>query len=1411
MENTMKHSLKSPEETASFLNALCFGWTLPIFLKGAKRDLQITDLYDPLKSDESKGLGDRLEREWKKELAKAKEIPRLGEGSKKKKPKRQPSLAWALFRVLWVPYMVQGLCLFVLSVVLQPLQPVVQSWVISYFNPGENPITRSQVVLYATILILLILSKVFITQHAILRNQEIGMRVRVACCSMIYRKLLRLDLASVDKIATGRVANLISNDVARFDYVMNNLHYIWIMPLQFLVIGYVLWQFVGVIALVGIAVMIIQTMPIQFYVGRLTAKLRSKIAVKTDERVQLMGELISGIEVVKMYAWEKPFEQEVSKIRSLEVKLISISSYLSVILISITRSSRKVSLFATLITFILMGNQLTAEITFALATSFEILGVLCDTKVRKAIIGASETKVSLRRITEFLLLDEVNHGKDIQSVPADKSRDALGETGPGVQMLLLDEGSSMEKIASAPNSQIQSIGNTSSKCNVEFEIIRVSANWVHGQLPATLFDLSTKVKSRTLSMLVGPVGSGKSSLLHLLLGELSVGAGKMSFFTTKNNTKTEINHSDISISYASQDPWIFAASIRDNIIFGQPYERDRYQEVTRVCALNEDFEQLPQGDLTYAGEKGATLSGGQKVRVNLARALYRDADLYLLDDPLSAVDSKVGNHLFKECIQGFLRDKTRILVTHQLQFLPEADSVIVINRGSVKYQGTYEELLHSGLNLLDTVKLEEFDAPKEDEEILEKTAEDRDPATVVNGNDESSELPESTETSSLDVKQEEVATGEMSNHVYKSYITAGGNMCTLITAAAAFVITQVSTNASEYWITYWTNQNAHRATFTLSNDSPSDAAISRNSTRYNHQQLDSTIESQWLDEHGLLRNNMAIYVYCILIATYILSMIFRNVFHLRICMNANRNLHNSMFANLLQATMRFFQTNPSGRILNRFSKDVGTMDEQLPITMLDALQIFTLTLGTFAMVSIVNPLTIIPLVIVGGLFYVIRIYYLRTAQNIKRLEGLAKSPVFSHVSSTLDGLTTIRSQGGSVGKMLLHEFDSLQDRHTSAWYWIIATKTAFGFTLDLILCGLTTFVCFLFILMGKGNVLGGNVGLAISKCLALGGMVQFGMQQSAAVISLFTAVERILQYTNLPNEGPFKTDKPPPDTWPSEGSLVFRDVSMRYVRNKPLVLKNLNVKINPGWKVGIVGRTGAGKSSLISALFRLTGDELEGEIILDEVDTKSIGLHELRPRISIIPQEPILFSASLRYNLDPFGEYSDAQLWDSLREVKLGDAVRSLDFRVIGGGANFSVGQRQLICLARAILKNNRLLVLDEATANIDHGSDALIQNTIKRRFADYTVLTVAHRLNTVMDSDRVMVIREGRIVEFGHPHLLLQNPNGHFSRLLQQTGKKMTEKLTGIAESAYWTSPKSREDFTDIVIRNSENVITKL
>ncbi|XP_046428414.1 ATP-binding cassette sub-family C member 4-like [Neodiprion fabricii] len=1369
MDRREKTSRKNPKETSNILTRLFFGWMVPIFWKGTKRDLEVTDLYDPLKSDESESLGDRLEKEWKKELMKVELEEKL---AKKKDPNKavkcRPSLFWAIARVFWVPYMLQGLLFFIQLMGLRIIQPTLQGWVIRYFDHSEDSITKDQVLIYAACLILVTLGVVFITHHTTLATQQIGMRVRVACCSMIYRKVLRLDLAAVSNTAAGQVANLISNDVARFDMVLMFLHYIWIMPVQVILIGYVMWQSVGPAALVGIGTMMMQTIPIQGYLSNLSAKFRSKIAVKTDDRVQLMSELISGIQVVKMYSWEKPFELLVSKVRALEIKLIAYTSYLRGFYLSIMVFSERVTLYLTLITFVLMGNYLTADVTFVLATLFNVLQLTCAIAFPQAIIQAGETAVSLNRLTDFLLLDEVKSMEKSNHYTFDRAAS-----------LQLSE-KTIEKVPQRDQ-------------GVSIELVNVSANWVYGQLPPTLCQVSMEVKSKSLTVLVGSVGSGKSSLLHLILGELPVGAGSLSLYCGEGSTRTRVANKDIRISYTSQDPWLFSASIRDNILLGQPYDETRYQEVTKVCALLKDFEQLPQGDLSFVGERGASLSGGQRARVNLARAVYRDADLYLLDDPLSAVDARVGRHLFEECINGFLKEKTRLLVTHQLQYLNQADKVVLLNQGNIEGQGSYEDLSKSDFHILDSEDSEEHEEVDVIEESKEKSVEFEEKSVTVESNGEQELSPAGNEEDATrDVSEEEVAKGSMSSKVYWGYFLAGGNMCTLGLMTLAFIIGQVAANGSDYWVTIWTNQNTLLKQKNEEENSTGDFA---------------NIDSVWFDEYGLFKRDIAIYIYTGCIVGSILVLTLRSMMFVTVCMNASRNIHNSMFANLLRATMRFFNTNPSGRILNRFSKDVGAMDELLPKAMLEAIQIFTVMLGILVMVAIVNQWMLIPTAIVGTIFYTIRIYYLKTAQDIKRLEGITKSPVFSHVSSTLDGLTTIRSRGALVEEMLRKEFDSYQDTHTGAWYLTIAAATAFGFLLDLFSCIFITCVCYSFILMDDGTIMGGSVGLAISQSLILTGMVQYGVRQSAEVISQMTSVERVLQYTKLPQEGPFTTEKPPPDTWPEKGALVFKDVSMKYAKNKPPVLKNLNVDVKPGWKIGIVGRTGAGKSSLISALFCLTGDGLEGEILLDGIDTKTVGLHELRPRISIIPQEPILFSATLRYNLDPFEQYSDAQLWDSLREVELGNAVPSLDFRVAGGGANFSVGQRQLICLARAILRNNRLLVLDEATANVDRSTDALIQTTIRKRFANCTVLTIAHRLNTIMDSDRVLVMAGGNIMEFGHPHLLLQNPDGHFSRMLQQTGKAMAEKLSRIAESAYQLSSESREKSNDSTVIRSEEM----
>ncbi|XP_068992124.1 ATP-binding cassette sub-family C member 4-like isoform X3 [Neodiprion pinetum] len=1281
-ERKERRRRKNIEESSNFLSALFFGWTRQIFWKGAKHDLQTTDLYDPLKSDESEQLGNHLEREWIKELAKSEAKRTLNKNGEKKRA-RQPSLGRALTRVFWLPYMILGLFIFFRFAFLHVAGPILQGWIIEYFDEVACGISRTKGLIYAGLLVLVIFLDILIMHHTDLRTQQIGMRVRVACCSLIYRKVLRLDQNAAHNTAAGKVANLISNDVARFDSIFIFLHHFWIMPIQLAISGYVMWLSIGVATFIAIGATMAQTLLLQGYFSHVGGKLRAKIARKTDERVQLMTELISGIQVVKMYSWEKPFNKIVSKVRDLELKVISYASYLKGFNFSMILLSGKITLYFALTSFVLIGNTITAETAFVSVGLINALRISCAVYFPLALILAGEAAVSLDRLTEFLLLDEVKC--------VEKAQLACTENGPGDvdRLEILENG-------------------------VGIRMDTVAANWIFGNLPPTLSEVSLEVKNRCSCALVGPVGSGKSSLLHLILGELAVGAGKLSFFTGKES-EAEITSRDIRVSYASQESWLFSASIRDNILFGLPYEKKRYQEVTEACALLKDFDQLSQGDLSLVGERGASLSGGQRARVNLARAVYRDADLYLLDDPLSAVDSRVGRHLFEKCINGFLKSKTRIIVTHQLQYLEQVDTVIFVNRGTVECQGTLQELSASNFRNMIFENCEKSDDAESTEKV-DADATEFETKDVVPGNDEQ-QLKHTESMQELEnIDDEEMATGSISSEVYRGYFFAGGNLCTLAIVVLAFVAGQVAASGCDYWMTYWTNQETLKST------------LQSNKSVVGEMDYNNSV-SQWVDERGLLRQNVGIWVYTACIAGCTIIVVLSNILFVRISMNASRNIHNAMFSNILEATMRFFNTNPSGRILNRFSKDVGAMDEMLPSALMEMFQNFNVATGSLVMVFIVNNWMIIPTVVAGGVFYFITILYIKTAQSLKRLEGIK-------------------------------------------------------------------------------NTSGGFAGLAISQSMILIGIVQEGLRYITIVISQMTSVERLLQYTNLPKEGPFAFDNSPPSDWPSMGSLDFKDVSMTYSIDKPPALKGLNLNIRPGWKVGVVGRTGAGKSSLISALFRLVGDGLDGEIFLDGISTKSIGLNDLRSRISIIPQEPILFSASLRYNLDPFEQYSDAELWNSIREVELGGVISSLDFSVAGGGANFSVGQRQLICLARAILRNNRLLVLDEATANVDPNTDALIQRTIRRRFVDSTVLTVAHRLNTIMDSDRVLVMDGGRIVEFDHPHLLLKDRDGYFSQMVQQTGKTMAEELAKISESAFPATSEIASDVTnDVALPSDEKI----
>ncbi|EFA04157.2 ATP-binding cassette sub-family C member 4 [Tribolium castaneum] len=1315
MDSSKKYDRPSPEETANPLSKLFFAWTLPFFKYGYSNDLQLKDLYNCAKYDLSGKLGDDIERNW------------LLEVKSSLKNNKKPSLLRTIRQTFITPYSLTGVILCLQCAVLKMFQPIVLAWYINYYGVNYNDRSSGTGWGLATGVILLAFVNIMIIHHCNLYSQRIGMRSRIATCSLIYRKLLRLNRTSLGQVAVGKLVNLLSNDVQRFDITSTFLHYIWIMPIQAIIAFYVMYRSVGLAALSGLGAITLQAVFLQGYLSRLQGIYRMQIAQKTDNRVKLMNEITAGIQVIKMYAWEKPFEKVVALARKYEINIVAKTSYIRGFSIALMVFTERTASYLTLITFVLMGNVLSADVVFSVAQLFNTVQLYMCILYPLGISTFAEAKTSVKRIEEFLLLEENETGADLSVTQSEK--------------------------------------------NGSIRLDKVNASWTPNPIVHTLMDLNIEINPGTLCCVVGPVGAGKSSLLQLLLKELPANSGRVSL--TGN------------ISYASQEPWLFVSSVRNNILFGQQYLKNRYKDVVKVCALETDFEQFPHGDKTLVGERGTSLSGGQRARVNLARAVYRDADIYLFDDPLSAVDAHVGKHLFNECIVKYLKDKTRVLVTHQLQFLRQADLIIVLNNGQVEKIGTFAELSENELNNL---KLEQ------PEEVATKEQEMQQRQRLMSIASHNSTVPDDDDEIEAQETEELMEKGAIPTSTYLDYYRSGGSIAVLLFLVVLLIIAQASCNASDLWLTYWTNleqkspaivngdSNTTEMPFSGTNDTNTEPPTELNTTEIISTALPPVFNLT--DPNEPLSRATYIWVYSILILFSIILTTSRSLLFFKICMNASRRLHNLMFSNVLQAPMRFFDTNPSGRILNRFSKDMGAMDELLPRATIEAIQIFLVMSGILLMVFIVTPWMIAVAVVLGGLFYWFRVIYLATAQDVKRLEGITRAPVFSHVSASLYGLPTIRA--ASAQNMIIKEFDLLQDQHTGSWFMFIASSEAFGLYLDIISTVFLAIVTYQFLIFDDGTTKRGNVGLVISQSLILTGMLQYGVRQTAEVASNMTSVERILQYTKLDKEGPFESlpTKKPSRDWPQQGRVVFKNVYLRYIPNDPPVLKNLSFEIQPGEKVGIVGRTGAGKSSLISALFRLT--KIEGAIEIDGVNTQFIGLNDLRSNISIIPQEPVLFSNTVRYNLDPFEKCDDKTLWKALENVELKNAIDSLDQRVSEGGSNFSAGQRQLVCLARAIVRNNKVLVLDEATANVDPATDALIQTSIRKNFKECTVLTIAHRLNTIMDSDKVLVMDAGEAVEFDHPHRLLQNQEGRFSRMLRETGKNLETQLKEVAKNDY-------------------------
>ncbi|KAG5881447.1 hypothetical protein JTB14_037665 [Gonioctena quinquepunctata] len=1312
MDSSKKYDYPSPELSANVFSKFFFCWIFPFFKRGYNNDLELKDIYSTTPGDQCGHLADELEKNWEIEV-----------------------------------------------IILKSLHPIILAEYIRYFEDtakyneelGQYSgwVLGSGVVLVAFLIMVLL-------HHAHLGCQRIGMRVRVACSSLVYRKLLKLNQASLGKAAPGKLVNLLSNDLQRFDLASMYLHYIWLMPIQAVVGFYIMYRNVGVAALAGMIAMVLEGIPLQGYLSKIQGKYRFQIAEETDHRVKLMNEIMAGIRVIKMYAWEKSFAKIVEIAREKEINVISKTSYVRGVSLSMMVFTERLSLYLTIVAFVLLGNELTSEAVFSMAQLFNTAQMYICIFYPNALATYAEAKVSVGRLEEFLSLEE------------NGSRAVLNG------------------VVSA-----QKLGRIKTE--------KATASWSLYPTMDTLMDINLDIAPGTLCCVVGSVGSGKSSLLHMLLRELPLNCGRV----------------DISgeISYASQEPWLFVSSVRDNILFGRPYVKQRYDEVVRVCALETDFLQFPFGDRTPVEERGVSLSGGQRARINLARAVYATADVYLFDDPLSAVDTHVSKHLLEQCIRGYLRNKTRILVTHQLQVLKQADLVVIIEKGRIQKIGTYAEISENELTNLHTV-------PHLDEKLHETDLRKKSWIAEIS-QDQFMDEEEPQEN------KEAMEKGSIPLSTYWKYYRHGASVCFFLFVAILIVVAQAASNACDLWVTHWTNMEA--TIFNTTNVIPSEnMTLSTNTTPFangirviepdpntlyrldNISPLKDTINDTYPDYEDekeeekpffpIEPQEYYIIVYSVFMLASILLTPARSILFYKIFMTASKNLHNKMFTNVLAAPMRFFDTNPSGRILSRFSNDMGLIDELLPKASLDAVQVFMVLGGILAIVFIVSPWMMVPAGVLAIVFYYLRMIYIRTAQSVKRLEGVNRAPVFSHILASLYGMPTIRAS--KAQDMVISEFDALQDQHTSTWFMYLSSSEIFGFYLDLISTVFIAIVTFQFIVFKSGSETSGDVGLVISQSLILTGMLQIGVRQTAEVASNMISVERVLQYTKLEREANAEEDRSaknmsedwshyatmtymdPDKNWPQSGAVRFKNVFLMYAADAPPVLKNLNVEIEAGEKVGIVGRTGAGKSTLISALFRLA--PIEGAIVIDGTDTSRLRLRDLRSKISIIPQEPVLFSSTIRYNLDPFDVVSDEGIWQALENVELKNAIENLDQNVCEGGSNFSAGQRQLLCLARAIVRNNKVLVLDEATANVDPNTDLLIQKTIRENFKHCTVLTIAHRLNTIMDNDKVLVMDAGEAVEFAHPHVLLQNPEGYFTRMVRQTGPSMEASLRKIAKDHF-------------------------
>ena len=1438
----------SQEPLANLLSIGTFGWVDAIVWQGYKKPFELPDVWNLAAKDKAAAV-----------IADFRQL------------KKTSKLAWhllkyfkrdVLIQAAWA--MVSGLFTFAPTLLLKAFLEYVE-------NPEETPVNAAW--FYLILLAASACFKSVTDGQALWLGRKICIRLRAIVVGEIYAKALRRKAAAgtdtvlgqkakssdtdeeskpatkshssrhphVDRekrrrkksnhegavkpsqtsndsqVNVGTIINLMAVDSYKVGEISAYLHFLWgSTPVQLVLCVVLLYRILGWSALASIILMIL-VLPLNLFIAKQFTKMQKKVMAATDVRIHSTNEVLQNVRIIKYFAWEQRFSQIISDKRAVELRALrnkyilwafSATTWFGVPLL--------ITFFSFLLYTVVERRPLIPSVAFTALSLFGILRYPLD-QLADMIARVQESKVSVDRVEEFLNEDETEKYDQLSG----ENRDEDGEPIIGFEKATLTWG--------GKDSQ-----NTDNR--TAFRMIDMDLRFVVGRL----------------NIIAGPTGSGKTSLLMALLGEMTLIRGSVHLPGAQSREelgKDADTGFTESIAYCAQQAWLANDTIKQNILFASPFESSRYNSVISACALERDLQILGQGDSTLVGEKGITLSGGQKQRISLARALYSSSRHLLLDDCLSAVDSHTAKHIFENCIMGPLMfGRTCILVTHNVALcVPRSHYVVALANGKIAAKGSPDDVLTAG------AFGDELLVSRPGSKSGTQT-QSRNLSTAALGEEMSKDMnghaPETngyakkpgTEVKDEDInanaRTEDKAAGSVKLDVIKLYLSSMGPWYYWLLAFLAFSLRQVGSVAANVWIRTWSNAYTKsiqhvgplQDTAKPSSMNPvhgfgvSTGTYSGSTSSWNLFVLSNLPSSSKAMASADEKVDAWYYliVYGILALSYILISLLLEGYVFWGSLRASSRLHRRLLGSVTRARLQFFDTTPLGQLMNRFSKDIEAIDQDVAPIAVGALMCLFSLVSIVILISVITPGFLIAGFFITIIYSAIGQFYLKSSRDLKRLESVQRSPLYQQFGETLSGIVTIRAYRDE--RRFIRDNQARVDTHNRPFIYLWAANRWLALRVDFV-GALVTFFAGVFVILRKGTIDAGSAGLSLTYAVMFTDGVLWLVRLYALNEQNMNSVERVKEYIEVEQEAKaIISEARPPANWPSQGSIQFTHYTTRYRLDLEPVLKDLTFSIEPGERVGIVGRTGAGKSSLALALFRGLEAE-EGKIAIDDVDIGLIGLQDLRESITIVPQDPTLFTGTVRSNLDPFDLFTDEEIFEALRRVHLigapssstasssaseivpneltppeslhlsedspneGVKADSLDLAkkltntrenanifidlsspIAESGSNLSQGQRQLLCLARALLKAPRVLLMDEATASIDYATDTKIQNTL-REVKDSTIITIAHRLQTIIDYDKVLVLDKGRMIEYDSPWELISNEESIFHGMCEMSG----------------------------------------